>query len=161
MTIMCYWASEGEEDAMYAENYAPGSGSAQHGVILANWNDARLARWSELMDRLPHDERVEMDWSDSTSICGGCNLAIQTEPDSYSWEPQFIVTDGDIICRGCVESNIKDSISACQDDYLPPWAQEAAQGWVLYASEGASYPMNPEKYAEELAYQRAQAKRRK
>ena len=37
-------------------------------------------------------------FSDSYDVCSKCGKLIVTEPDSYSWEPDFFVNDGEIIC---------------------------------------------------------------
>lgn len=37
-------------------------------------------------------------FSDSYNICSECGKLIRTEPDSYSWEPDFFVNDGELVC---------------------------------------------------------------
>lgn len=37
-------------------------------------------------------------FSDSYDICSKCGKLIRTEPDSYSWEPDFFVNDGELVC---------------------------------------------------------------
>lgn len=38
---------------------------------------------------------------DGYSTCGSCYGAIQTEPDCFSWTPDYVVGDGDIYCGCC------------------------------------------------------------
>lgn len=47
---------------------------------------------------------------DSYSKCDSCGNVIQTEPDSYSWTPDFFVDydKGEIICGDCVRKNPQD-----------------------------------------------------
>lgn len=37
-------------------------------------------------------------FSDSYDTCSKCGKLIRTEPDSYSWEPDFFVNDGELVC---------------------------------------------------------------
>lgn len=141
MRILSEMVRDGNGDIYWADDYAPGSGegSAPHGVIAANWNDGEpFHRIGELFERLPSSERPEMDWSDCVSNCGGCCKMIRTEPTCWSWEPGFIVTDGDIYCEDCADprSLIEDRESGYSRSrgplYLPDWAVEQAQGFRLY-----------------------------
>ena len=89
-------------------------------VVTGNWNDVTdfgrsedgerarnvlvpgggvMRRLVKIFEQIGYD----VDWSDGVSMCGGCNKAIQTEPDSYSWTPDFVVGDGDIHCTTCME----------------------------------------------------------
>jgi len=55
------------------------------------------------------DEITEGRWgfSDSYAICDHCGKLIQTEPDSYSWKPDFYIDYeyGDITCGDCVRED--------------------------------------------------------
>jgi hypothetical protein len=98
------------EEVQWYEGYADGR-DAPNGVVSANWN--KITRWdgntrvvvSDAMRRLGDlFERmgVQLEWSDSVSACGGCNKCIQTQPDSMSWSPDFMVRDGEILCASCI-----------------------------------------------------------
>lgn len=46
---------------------------------------------------------IECEWSDCASTCSDCGKLLRTEPDSYSWQPDFWVGDGEILCRECID----------------------------------------------------------
>lgn len=81
-----------------------------------------------MFERLPASERPEMDWSDTTSLCGGCNLLIDTE-----YHGGYMVTDGDILCQDCclddleavIGYNASDRTIARELDRAPGWFQAA------------------------------------
>lgn len=100
-------SEEGREQCEWASGWAEHEpeNSAPHGVVMANWNERTLAVVEKRMSRLPAAERVELEWSDQVSTCGGCNLAVRTSPDSWSWRPLFVVARGELLCRACVEAD--------------------------------------------------------
>jgi hypothetical protein len=122
------WANE----VQWFESYADGR-DAPKGIVSANWND---------LDRYDPDTRsrvkvsdvprrvcalfermgVEIEWCDQVTSCGGCGRCIQTEPDSYSWEPDYILTDGDIYCAECSTDDVAGSLEACEGEF---WSVES------------------------------------
>jgi hypothetical protein len=52
-------------------------------------------------------------FSDEYSICDDCRHVIRTSPDSYSWQPDYYIGDGFIVCGDCFRDN-----SDYQTDYL-------------------------------------------
>lgn len=44
---------------------------------------------------------IIMVFSDSCTTCNDCGNVIQTEPNSYHWQPDFYVGDGFIACNKC------------------------------------------------------------
>jgi len=101
----------------YYNGYAPGSGDPDVIVVTADWNedteydpetrerrviDDSLHRLGDLLGNIPG---VVIDWSDGVSMCGGCNRAIETQPTSYGWTPPYFITDGDILCTGCIQDD--------------------------------------------------------
>jgi len=108
-------ASFANEIQWYSE-YADGS-DAPKGIVAANWNDDDRydAKRKERVDLSPRIRSrlcaifeklgVEIEWSDMVSSCGGCGKCIRTEPDSYGWQPDFVTTDGDILCAECAKDD--------------------------------------------------------
>lgn len=81
--------------------------------VLGNWNPKRFPRNGEppltkeenigprLFDAL---ERigVEGEWLDEWQRCDNCQKLIRTEPDSYSWQPEYVhLEDGETLCATC------------------------------------------------------------
>jgi len=88
--------------------YANADTSGDKGVLSANWN--YVSRETQnLLERAGYS----LDWCDAVCSCGGCNKAIQTQPSHYGWKPEYVETDGDILCEECV----KDDPSSILDEY--------------------------------------------
>lgn len=83
----------------WAERWA-GKGYTQpkRGILMADWNCLPRGLDS-LLERMGY----ECVWNDETSTCDHCNNALQTEPDCYSWEPDYKIEHGGITCLDCVE----------------------------------------------------------
>lgn len=85
--------------------------------VTANWNPARFPRHGE--PELTADEAlpvrmaealeaagVETLWSDEWTRCDTCYKAVRTEPDSYSWQPQYLyLEDWGIVCSPCIKAD--------------------------------------------------------
>lgn len=91
----------------------PGYDNPESGVIaLGNWNSvtrytnaevvtvddtpARVARCLEKVD-------VELEWNDEWVECDRCFGVFRTQPDSYSWLMSGVITDGEAVCRECID----------------------------------------------------------
>lgn len=59
----------------------------------------------EFDDSVLIDMGIDYGFSDSFAICSECGEVIETEPDSYSWKPDFFVNDYGITCGDCVRDN--------------------------------------------------------
>lgn len=55
-------------------------------------------------------------FSDEYAVCDDCGTVIRTSPDSYSWKPDFWVSDGEIRCGDCVRDNPADYIASLLDN---------------------------------------------
>ena len=108
---LCSWAN----GVQWFEKYAD-KRDAPKGIVAANWNDLDTynseTRTRETTSTIPSRmcrlfERygVEIEWSDQVSTCDDCGGCIQTEPDCYSWTPEFTVGDGSIVCAECCDSH--------------------------------------------------------
>ena len=45
-------------------------------------------------------------FSDDYRLCDYCGSVVRNSPDSYSWRPNYIQIEGEIICRDCVNDDI-------------------------------------------------------
>lgn len=70
----------------------PGYQDPEKGIIFANWNNV-----SKNMQSWLEKAGYELEWSDEWVIDYSNDKAYRSQPDSYSWECQFIVGDGDYI----------------------------------------------------------------
>lgn len=132
-------------------------------IILDSWEQARkLAEVAGLKSRYPKypdfDDRVQSGFSDEYTTCSDCNALIRTSPDSYSWQPDFIVDDCGIHCAQYVQDNPEDTIDAVKntDTPLPVSIDPEAHGWVRLnkqSLESGFFPGqtdNPETYRRAL-----------
>lgn len=96
--------------------------SNENGAVTGNWNritdygpadkDGNRDRnvtvpGGDVMKRLAaifESMGVDVEWSDEHSTCGSCGGLMRTSPDSYHWESEFVVGDGEITCTACMES---------------------------------------------------------
>lgn len=109
----------------YAE---PGYGSDDSVVVLGDWNpkrwasegDAPLTPAERLPSRLARSlERVgaNIEWLDEWTSCSECLRAVRTQPDSYSWQASFVVTeDGDTFCLDCLIAQGEDALTEYVND---------------------------------------------
>jgi len=106
-----------EEIQLHFDGYADGSSAGESGIIATgNWNtitkyDEKVKRCVDVCN-LPkrvgdifEKMGIEIEWSDEWSTCGNCYKLIRTSPDSYSWQPDFWLGDGEITCGDCVKED--------------------------------------------------------
>lgn len=95
-------------------------------VVLGNWNprnlsgdrtrklygpEANLTLAERVGPRLANAlEKVGADvqWLDEWSECMECYRAVRTEPNSYSWQPQFAWIEDELICSECLREMLPD-----------------------------------------------------
>ena len=99
------------ENLGYASAYADGRDCGAKGVIWANWN-AFPRGLETILERMGYS----LEWSDCVSTCDGCYKAIQTEPDCYSWTPQYTIGDGYITCAACLEEDPETYVQELLND---------------------------------------------
>src|SRR5690606_1381543 len=76
-------------------------------IIMDSWDDVN--KLSDIVREVLdiQDEKfylddvlgVEVVFSDEYTTCSDCHSVIRTSPDSYSWQPDFMVGDGFIACN--------------------------------------------------------------
>lgn len=123
------------EEVRWFEGYADGS-EAPHGVVSANWNDLDTydretqkrvhvsdvpSRMCALFERMG----VAIEWSDQVTACNTCYRCIQTEPDSYSWTPQYILGDGEITCAECAKDEAESLLKSFEHKEAKAWTLDA------------------------------------
>lgn len=92
--------------------------------VAGNWNDKTDYSSGErvVVDSMPGRlfdalERIGVngEWSDEWDTCSDCLKLIRTEPDSYAWTPQYILSDdGEFVCVDCIKT---DAASWVDDHY--------------------------------------------
>lgn len=86
------WLQE-EHNAEFATHYGePGYQDSEKGILLANWNNvpSNMQKWLE-------KNGYELEWCDEWTIDYNNDKAYRTAPDSYSWEPQWVMGEGEYL----------------------------------------------------------------
>ncbi len=103
-------------------------------TALANWNSPsnhpdsydmkhssyyeerkRTSRLAPLLTKLG----FELDWSDEWDSCYDCGKLVRTSPDSYGWEPYYIIfNDCELVCNECAKEHIEDVIEEYVNTHL-------------------------------------------
>ncbi len=125
-----YWIRNHIEEIQLHSGYAePGYSEPECGIIATgNWNT--IDKWNketnkhDLISDLPkrvgdifEKMGIPCEWSDEWSQCGSCYKLIRTSPDSYSWQANYWLGDGDITCAECVKSDPEAYIEAHESDH--------------------------------------------
>ena len=72
-----------------------------HIIITADWNNKKYAKIGDWIES--NIDNIEIGWCDEYARCE-CGKFVQTSPDSYSWQANFIMTEYSLICRECIEN---------------------------------------------------------
>jgi len=142
------------EDIQWAPGYANGYNEApKRGILFGNWNE-----FSHRAVALLEKAGYVLEWEDEWSTCSDCGRAIRTQPDSYSWMPDYLLGDGEILCNDCADwpeylrGIENDPRKACMDHIDPE-----EYGYVRLSEEGEyengfhpGQDDNPEKILERL-----------
>lgn len=92
----------------------------KRGILLGNWNDFSR-RATDLLGRAGY----AIEWEDEWTTCCNCGCALRTSPTSYGWQPQYIQTDGEILCLECADipeylKSIEDNPDHCCFNVIDP-----------------------------------------
>ena len=91
-------------------------------IIMDSWDDiAKFAKIVKQVLGIDEDEEIYIDevlgveivFSDEYNTCSDCHSVIRTSPDSYHWQPDFMMGDGFIACSKCFNEN-----EDYQEDYI-------------------------------------------
>lgn len=84
-------------------------------LIVYGWDTIKQMQQIIKPDFVPEDEYdtsvidnlkdVEWGFADEWSRCDECGKVIRTQPDSYSFVPDYWVNDSEILCGDCVRNN--------------------------------------------------------
>jgi hypothetical protein len=110
---------------IYTESSEPGDDDCIY--IVANWNNVdvydRASNSRVVISDLPsrlcnifEKMGVNVEWSDEVSSCSDCGKMIRTSPDSYSWQPNFVVGDGEILCCVCISNDPEKHLEDLEGD---------------------------------------------
>lgn len=94
-------------------------------LIVDDWEDVQAIQQALKPDFEPKDKYdtsvldeifdngYQWGFRDEYTVCDCCGKVIRTEPDSYSWLPDFFVNDeeGTICCGDCVRENPKEYLA--------------------------------------------------
>lgn len=116
----------------WAPHYSePGYEDNGRGVVFSNWNNVQHRDphsptcWTDSNDVMERLSRIlekagfSIEWSDEWLLCGGCQGAIRTSADCFFWYPSYYETNGDFLCRSCVEKDASDYIESIEKTGKP------------------------------------------
>lgn len=109
------WAGDEDSAPVVAANWNLINDFADAAIHGSSSEDRELVPGGDVMERLFDIlERAGYDcqWYDEISTCGSCYRAIRTQPDSYGWQPEYAVGDGEITCSSCMEDAWGDKLAA-------------------------------------------------
>ena len=85
-------------------------------VAVGNWNTLdTYNRETQKLEDLPGGDLlerlgnalerigVELVWSDCTTTCDECNKLFNTHPTCYGWQPSYVMGDGYLTCKDCLD----------------------------------------------------------
>lgn len=100
--------------------------------VAGDWNDTTRyvdadgdtpAHW-ETLDDTPSRlaaalERIgaEVEWLDEVHACHECGQCVRTEPNSYHWEPEYLIVDGTFLCGDCAREDAEALIAEHVNDH--------------------------------------------
>lgn len=114
---------------MHVDGYAePGYDVGSAGIILlSNWNNVdrydSSTRSRTLISNLPsrlskifEKMNVDVEWDDEWVDCCECSKLIRTQPDSYSWKKNYILTANGAKCGECVSEEAEFHLESLEGD---------------------------------------------
>lgn len=118
--LIDYCDRNGLEIDYYQGNNEPGYDDQP--FFAADWNPKSMQRIGVLLEKIGYD----IEWSDEWAVCDDCYKGIRTSPDSYGWEPSFIMGDGYLVCHECAIENLEDYIVNFTND-----KRRAIHSWMI------------------------------
>lgn len=103
VALVEHWIStEGEK--LYITSYSDYAEAGydlggKKGILVGDWNDVR----KDIVSLI--EEYYQIEWSDEWISCSDCGKLIRTQPDSYSWTPDYNVGDGEVYCGDCIRKD--------------------------------------------------------
>ena len=97
----------------------PGAVHTPLGIYAANWNaqstikgcasTTRAARLMPRLERVLEKLGATVVWSDMVATCDSCELLLETEPDSWGWQPNYVENNDGITCLACHAEAAKET----------------------------------------------------
>lgn len=44
---------------------------------------------------------IPLEWEDEWTTCEDCGRLVRTSPDSYAWQPSYVMDEGELLCLAC------------------------------------------------------------
>jgi len=85
-------------------------------IIVEAYGD-KEDRYVNIMDQ----QSIEYGYSDEYTFCSDCGNIIRTSPNSYSWQPDYYIGDGFIVCNECFNQE------GYQQDYIETLINECTR----------------------------------
>lgn len=110
-------------------------------VAIAYWWDETLGKLQTMLHAKFGYEALTTHFDDEVAYCGHCGKVILTQPTSYGWLPNYMYTNGDIICRECAVENPEWWLDEPDCEYINgtkhaflPWFVDALEqnGWKCF-----------------------------
>lgn len=103
------------ENLGWANAYAePGYDNPRKAILFANWNYFPRDI-SDTLERAGY----AIEWSDEWTTCGDCGNAVRTSPDSYGYQPSYVIlNDCEIVCHTCLldnDSTVRDYLESLEN----------------------------------------------
>lgn len=103
------------DNLQWSQAYAePGYTDPDKCILFADWNC-----FPRGLDSILEKAGYAIEWSDEWSNCGDCGKAVRTSPDSYSYQPHYVIlNECELVCLDCVDwpaylESIEDDPHAC------------------------------------------------
>ena len=106
------------------------------GILLANWNV-----YSDEDKAALEEQGYALEWEDEWASCDTCGLLVRTSPDSYSYQPEYVVMDCELYCNECLSKN-----RILVDDYLESLENDpkvALNNPIIQPMDYGYLPTNP------------------
>jgi hypothetical protein len=95
------------------------SEAGYNGEVIATGNWNAVTHWDNKINKVVTDsilpERVahifermgiQTEWNDEWTTCHSCDRLVRTQPDSYSWKPNYYMNEFyEVVCKHCWEES--------------------------------------------------------
>lgn len=106
--------------------------------VIGNWNGTMGGRLFKALERIG----VDAEWSDQHDPCDDCGKLLETSPNSYSWQPNYLIDEEcRYVCFDCLDvsddsvleefgyiDNPDKAIPDVLARHLPEWGWEPFNG---------------------------------
>jgi len=95
-------------------------------LIVADWHDPRTKEFASYLAK----NSINMHFYDEVTTCSECGKYVCTQPTSYSWIPNYIIINGSLYCRDCVEQNLDFVVEKIIEEFKNS-SSHAVYAWCL------------------------------